>query len=57
MGLISVCLFMFAVFLLMYGVLRDKIMTSLPGSIALSAIWNLLGPITTIFVEAAIIFK
>jgi hypothetical protein len=48
---------MFAVFLLMYGVLRDKIMTSLPGSIALSAIWNLLGPITTIFVEAAIIFK
>ncbi|KAI8881062.1 hypothetical protein K501DRAFT_223763 [Backusella circina FSU 941] len=57
MGLISVCLFMFAVFLLMFGVLRDKIMASLPGSLALSVIWNYLGPVTTIFVEAAIIFN
>lgn len=57
MGIIVICLMMFAVFLLLYGALRDQIMVNVPGSIFLGVIWNFLGPLTTLFVEMAIIFK
>ncbi|KAI7875348.1 hypothetical protein K492DRAFT_115096, partial [Lichtheimia hyalospora FSU 10163] len=56
MGIIVVCLLLFAIFLLMYGALRDKIMVNVPGSIFLGVIWNYLGPITTLCVEIAVIF-
>lgn len=57
MGIIVVCLLLFAIFLLMYGALRDKIMVNVPGSIFLGVIWNYLGPVTTLCVEIAVIFQ
>lgn len=56
-GIIIVCLMSFASFLLLYGILRDRIMTSTVGSVILAVIWTYLGPMTTVFVEAAIIIK
>lgn len=56
-GVIIVCLMSFASFLLLYGILRDRIMTSTVGSVILAVIWTYLGPMTTVFVEAAIIIK
>lgn len=41
----------------MYGILRDEIMINPPGSIFLGTIWNFLGPVTTLCVEIAVIFK
>ncbi|KAI8096316.1 uncharacterized protein BX664DRAFT_291127 [Halteromyces radiatus] len=55
--IIAVCLFSFASFLLLYGILRDEIMTSTMGNLVLSGIWNWLGPLTTLAVEAAILFN
>lgn len=57
MGILAVCLLMFALLLLMYGALRDQIMVNAPGSIFLGVVWNFLGPLTTLCVEIAIIFK
>ncbi|KAI9498121.1 hypothetical protein BDB00DRAFT_801225 [Zychaea mexicana] len=57
MCIISTCLIMFAIFLLMYGALRDQIMVNIPGSIFLGVIWNYLGPCATLCVEIAIIFN
>ena len=48
---------MFAIFLLMYGALRDIIMVNVPGSVFLGVIWNYLGPLATLGVELAVIFK
>ncbi|KAI7879609.1 hypothetical protein K492DRAFT_188582 [Lichtheimia hyalospora FSU 10163] len=56
-GIIIVCLMSFASFLLLYGILRDRIMTSTVGSVILAVIWTYLGPMTTVFVEAAIIIN
>ncbi|KAI7901306.1 uncharacterized protein BX663DRAFT_537063 [Cokeromyces recurvatus] len=57
MSIIGVCLIMFAVFLLMFGILREKIIVNLLGSIILGAFWNFLGVVTTLGVELAIIFN
>ncbi|KAI7858374.1 hypothetical protein BDC45DRAFT_498207 [Circinella umbellata] len=57
MGIIVICLMLFAIFLLMYGALRDLIMVNTPGSIFLGAIWNYLGSVATLCVEIAIIFN
>ena len=57
MGIIAVCLMLFAIFLLMYGALRDMIMVNTPGSVFLGVIWNYLGSAATLCVEIAIIFK
>lgn len=57
MAIITTCLMMFAIFLLIFGILRKIIIVNLVGSIVLGAIWNLLGALTTLCVEFAIIFK
>ncbi|KAI8138694.1 hypothetical protein BJV82DRAFT_630197 [Fennellomyces sp. T-0311] len=56
-GIIIVCLMTFATFLLLYGILRDQIMTSTVGSVILGVIWTYLGPVTTVFVELAILIN
>lgn len=57
MTIISICLMMFAVFLLMFGILREIIIVDVAGSLVLGTIWNFLGAVATIGVEVAIIFK
>lgn len=57
MTIIAICLLMFAIFLLVFGVLREKIIVNKLGSIILGAIWNFLGAVATFGVEVAIIFK
>jgi hypothetical protein len=57
MTIITICLLMFAVFLLVFGILRETIIVSVAGSITLGAIWNYLGAVATLGVEIAIIFK
>ncbi|KAI9315830.1 hypothetical protein BX666DRAFT_1951912 [Dichotomocladium elegans] len=52
-----ICLFGFAIFLLMYGALRDAIMINPPGSIFLGVMWNFLGSLSTLFVEIAVLFN
>ncbi|KAI8373221.1 uncharacterized protein BYT42DRAFT_579638 [Radiomyces spectabilis] len=56
-AIIAVCLMTFATFLLLYGILRNMIIVNFPGSIFLAVIWTYLGPVTTIFVELAIIIN
>ncbi|KAI9498120.1 hypothetical protein BDB00DRAFT_801223 [Zychaea mexicana] len=55
--IIIICLMTFATFLLLYGILRDQIMTSTAGSVFLGVVWQYLGPLATVFVEAAIIIN
>ncbi|KAI8334958.1 hypothetical protein BC941DRAFT_430781 [Chlamydoabsidia padenii] len=55
--ILSVCLLLFAAFLLLYGVLRNRIMTSTAGNLVLSGIWNWLAALTTLAVEGAILFS
>ncbi|KAI9307365.1 hypothetical protein BJ944DRAFT_197765 [Cunninghamella echinulata] len=55
--IIAICLYLFATFLLLYGALRDQIMTSTVGSLILSGIWNWLGALTTLAAQAAILFN
>lgn len=57
MTIITICLLMFAIFLLTYGVLRDIIMVNQLGSVILGGIWTFLGALATLGVEVAIIFK
>ncbi|GAB5586018.1 hypothetical protein Unana1_00918 [Umbelopsis nana] len=51
---ITACLASFALMLLMYGIFRNAIMTHLPASILIGAVWNFLGPSAITFVEVAI---
>ncbi|KAI9490862.1 hypothetical protein BDB00DRAFT_523824 [Zychaea mexicana] len=53
---IAICLSTFAAMMVLYSILRDKIMTSTVGNMALSGVWMLLGPVTTFFVECAVAF-
>lgn len=55
--IISICLMSFAAFLLLYGILRDQIMTSTAGNLVLSGIWNWLAALSTLAVEGAILFR
>lgn len=57
MTIITICLMMFAVFLLIFGILRETIIVNKVGSIVLGAIWNFLGAVATTSVEIAIIFN
>ncbi|KAL0135879.1 hypothetical protein V8B55DRAFT_1369983 [Mucor lusitanicus] len=57
MSIITTCLMMFAVFLLIFGILREIIMVNVVGSVVLGAIWNFLGAVATLGVEIAIIFN
>lgn len=57
MTIITSCLIMFAVFLLVFGILRETIIVNVAGSITLGAIWNLLGAVTAMSVQIAIVFK
>jgi hypothetical protein len=57
LSIITIALFMFAVFLLLFGILRALILVNTPGSVFLGAVWNFLGPVATVIAECAIIFK
>ncbi|GAA5803242.1 hypothetical protein HPULCUR_008719 [Helicostylum pulchrum] len=57
MSIIAICLMMFAIFLLVFGILREMIIVNKLGSIILGAIWNFLGAIATFGVEVAILFN
>lgn len=57
MGTIALCLMLFAVQCILYGILRYQILTSTPGSIVLSIFWTYLGPAACFCVEVAVIFK
>ncbi|KAI8982451.1 hypothetical protein BDF20DRAFT_867039 [Mycotypha africana] len=57
MSIIVTCLLMFAVFLLVFGILRETIIIDTIGSIVLGGIWNFLGAVATLGVEFAIIFN
>jgi hypothetical protein len=57
MSIITTCLLMFAIFLLIFGILREIIIVNIVGSIVLGAIWNFLGAVATLGVEVAIIFN
>ncbi|CEG65181.1 hypothetical protein RMATCC62417_02015 [Rhizopus microsporus] len=57
MGIIVVCVLMFATFLLLYGILRDLIIVNKAGSIVLGAIWNFLGAVSTLGVVIAILIN
>ncbi|KAI9245211.1 hypothetical protein BDA99DRAFT_543723 [Phascolomyces articulosus] len=52
-----ICLMSFATLLLLYGILRNQIMINTAGSIFLGVVWSLLGPITTLSIELAIIIN
>ncbi|KAI7858371.1 hypothetical protein BDC45DRAFT_498198 [Circinella umbellata] len=47
-GLFSICLWGFAIFLLLYSILRNQIMSNTAASIFLSVLWQYLGGITSL---------
>jgi hypothetical protein len=47
----------FAVFLLLYGILRDQIIRSVPGSYVLCIVWNFLGPVASLVACLAVLSK
>ncbi|KAG1447207.1 hypothetical protein G6F46_005001 [Rhizopus delemar] len=55
MGIIVICVWMFAVFLLLFGILRHLILVNKVGSIVLGTIWNFLGAVSTLGVVIAIL--
>ncbi|KAI8645565.1 hypothetical protein BD408DRAFT_440858 [Parasitella parasitica] len=57
MSIIITCLMMFAIFLLIFGILREIIIVNMVGSVVLGAIWNFLGAFATLCVEIAIVFN
>lgn len=57
MGTIALCLMLFAVQCILFGILRHRILTSTPGQIVLSAVWTYLGQAACFCVEIAVIFK
>lgn len=56
-GVLFLALGGFAIFLLLYGLLRDQIIQSVPGSYALCALWNFLGPLASFFACLAVTSK
>ncbi|KAG1447754.1 hypothetical protein G6F56_009159 [Rhizopus delemar] len=55
MSIIVICVWMFAVFLLLFGILRHMILISKAGSIVLGVMWNFLGAVSTLGVVIAIL--
>ncbi|KAI8366556.1 hypothetical protein BD560DRAFT_400668 [Blakeslea trispora] len=53
--IIAICLMMFAVFLLLFGILREIIIVNLLGSVILGAVWNYLGVVATTGVLIAVL--
>ncbi|KAG0171962.1 hypothetical protein DFQ30_011462 [Apophysomyces sp. BC1015] len=51
------CMMMYGIMAMVYSFLRFRIMTHTAGNITLGAIWNFLGPVTTLFVEVTIIIN
>ncbi|ORZ17270.1 hypothetical protein BCR42DRAFT_491167 [Absidia repens] len=56
-AVIFIALAGFAVFLLIYGCLRDIIIQSVPGSYALCVIWNFLGPVASFLACIAVVLN
>lgn len=57
MSIIVVCVWMFASFLLLYGILRPLIIVNKVGSIVLGTIWTYLGAVSTLGVVIAILIN
>lgn len=55
--ILVICLWGFAALLLLYSILRDRIMTSTVGSVIFGSIWTYLGVLSAILVETAIVIK
>lgn len=52
-----VCLWVFALVLCLYGVLRDQIIRNTGYNLAISAVWTYDGVVATLLVEMALILK
>ncbi|KAI8879797.1 hypothetical protein K501DRAFT_192749 [Backusella circina FSU 941] len=57
MGLIVFCLLAFSVSVFVYGILRNTVIKNYIGSVILCVSWNMLGPLTVVFIQVSIIFK
>lgn len=57
MGLIVVCLTLFASVLMLYGILRPEIMPNTIGSVVLGTVWNFLGAVCTLGIVIAVLIK
>ncbi|SAM03197.1 hypothetical protein [Absidia glauca] len=55
MSIIALCLAGYAVFLLVYAVIRDQVTQNSSGSIAMATIWNFWAPGATLLGEIALI--
>ncbi|KAI8330632.1 hypothetical protein BC941DRAFT_328241, partial [Chlamydoabsidia padenii] len=55
MTIIALCLAGYAVFLLAYAVMRDKVTQNYSGSIGMATLWNFWGPGATLLGEIALI--
>ncbi|CAO3678337.1 unnamed protein product [Rhizopus stolonifer] len=57
MGLIVVCLTLFASVLMLYGILRPEIMPNTIGSVVLGTVWNFLGAVCTLGIVIAVLIN
>ncbi|KAL0089500.1 hypothetical protein J3Q64DRAFT_1635993 [Phycomyces blakesleeanus] len=57
MSILSICLMLFAIFLLLYGALRNSITVNPVGSVFLAVIWSYLAGISTLSLEISILFN
>ncbi|KAI8355650.1 hypothetical protein EDC96DRAFT_264545 [Choanephora cucurbitarum] len=55
--IIAICLMMFAIFLLLFGILRELIVVNIYGSVILGAVWNFLGVVATTGVLVAVLIN
>ncbi|KAI9245210.1 hypothetical protein BDA99DRAFT_528264 [Phascolomyces articulosus] len=56
-GLFTVCLWGFAIFLLLYSILRNAIMSNTGGNIFLSVLWTYLGGVTTLCLNISVMLN
>ena len=54
---LAICLMMFAIFLLLFGILRELIVVNIYGSVILGAVWNFIGVVATTGVLVAVLIK
>lgn len=54
---IAICLGLFALLCIVYGVIRDTILINKTGNIFLAVIWTYLGGVATLCVMTAVILK
>lgn len=54
---IAICLGLFALLCIVYGVIRDTILVNKTGNIFLSVVWTYLGGVASLTVMVAVILK